>query len=163
MSDVELNRKYQRVRNTDLWPTDLDLDPEYVSPLFIDNLLQRSLAMLCGLSVNGQKVLGATTDGSLKVATTGSGYESYDTDAGTAADAYAAGQQLTIAAGASQWSILVETHEAIIRFRNAGDTAWLNDIPLTKGWHVFDISTTAVQIKNRSAGSNATFTMIGWF
>lgn len=157
---MEIENYPQRVENVNLYPPELELDPSSVRRLYLDNTIQRSLALISAIAADGQHVLACTPTGELKTVSSGSGYTEYDSLAGSAPDAYNSTHTLTFSG--SHWTILVETNEAEIHFRNAVDTAYLDSIPLTLGYHCFDFSSSSIQIKNRVPGSVADYTIIGW-
>jgi hypothetical protein len=114
------------------------------------------------MSPSGQKPINASSSGALHVAQSGSALETYALKDGTAADAYNSTNKLEIADFASYWTVYVENNPALISFE-VGDTGvWLDDIRVSEGYSVYNINTHSVRIKNRNAGSNAVFQLIGW-
>lgn len=156
------DEQFQHVEINGLFPSELQLDPPFLRRLYLDNILRRSLSLTSAMSTAGQKLLVATPAGILKVAITGAGFEAYEVDSTTAADAYNATNTLTPASLSSRWDILVETHDAIVHWRNLGDTAYVDDIILPIGAYSFDIASVGIQWRNRTPGSNAVVQVVGW-
>lgn len=156
------DEQFQRIQNNFLYPPELDLSPRYVQEFYLDNIFRRSLSLNTALSPTGEKVLVATPAGILKVAVTGAGFDTYEVKKETAANDYEVAHSLTPAKLSSRWDILVETFDAIISWRNVGDSAYSDDIVLPIGMYSFDVASIGIQWKNRKAGENSEVQVVGW-
>lgn len=118
----------------------------------IDEHVQRALAYLVGKTSSGTVLLEATSGGSLKVASTGAGFESYTPYTGTTVDAYAAGQTHEYATPADEILILVETNDVIASFKNAAGLFGA-DVIFPKGVWTWNVLSYGVKFKARVAAS----------
>ncbi len=98
----------------------------------------------------------------LKTAPVGSGLEEYKSEEGTLADDDFHEIIRDDTTPYARWDFLIETHDAIIEFRNKVNTDWGDEIALTVGWHSIDIVSNGVQVKNRSLGNNTKNQIIGY-
>ena len=154
---IERKIKQQTLRNEDLV-----LDPSDVREIFTDNYYRRAIALLEGWTGYKAKLLKVTDDGVLKVAVTGAGLNEYVTETGNALDDYDTTTTFQYDNVYSRWDILIEGNDAIVSFRNKYDTDWLDDIILTTGYHSLDFSSRGIRIKNRNAGSTASFQIVAY-
>jgi len=160
MGDITLDERYQLVKNLGRFPADLTLEPSEVQRVYLDNIYKRSLSLLTAHAAGNETILECTTDGLLKVATTGTGYETLGVKAGTAADAFNTTNQLYSADKYHKWNITVESFDAKIRFMDSFG-GWLTDYYLLQGVYTIEFVSTTIQIANRNAGSNAIYQIVG--
>ena len=151
----------QRI-TTLLYPiSGLELEPDFPTELHIGGeVLQLGLTYMVGKTAIGSALLEATSTGALKVADTGSGLETYETNTGTTADAYAAAQTHEIAGGWDQVSVLVERNDVFVSFKSAAGS-WGSDWALPVGNHTVGLTCYGVKFKSRTPGSDAEYEMRG--
>lgn len=154
---------FQTINVEGMFPDDLDLEPDQVRKLSVNNVFQRTLSLLSALSADGQKTLEATTDGELRVAMTSSGLEEYTQVNGSASDTFAAADTYKYSDSRSRWDIMIENNDAIIQFRNPQNTAWQGNIVLLTGIHSIDLTTSGIRVKNRVAGSVTDYQIVSYY
>lgn len=152
----------QKIKQVTLKNEDLKLSPEYTREAFTSNKFGRVLSLLEGWTGDRVKFLRCTIGGVLKTAPMGSGLEEYKPVAATLSDNNFAEGIRDNDIPYARWDFLIETHDAIIEFRNKVNTDWGDEIALTTGWHSIDIVSNGVQIKNRTGGSNAKYQIVGY-
>lgn len=120
--------------------------------------LEPRLSWLAGLLGTGSVIIEGTSGGSLKVADTGSGLESYEAFNGTATDTNV---ELNITSVSSRITIEVMTFDMTISLQNSVGT-WGGDIDLAVGVWEWDFTFSDVRLKNETGGSNATYQIVTW-
>jgi len=143
--------------NTVLIPeSGLILEPEFIQEVNVSPNFSRVLAHLVGKGNNSGVLIKSTSDGSLHVVTAGVPFEAYLVFSGTGADAFSAPntEEFTIAYNVTDF--LIETHPAIISFRNHAGT-WLPEKVLPVGYHSIDFIHYGFRIRNRNAGDNTIY------
>ena len=143
--------------NTILIPeSGLELAPEFVAESLVSPNFLRVFAHLIGKSPDRGILIRATSDGSLRVALAGVPFEVYVVYNGTGADAYAAPNIVELAYASNVTDLLIETHPAIISFRNVNGV-WLPDKRIPVGGHSIDFINYGFRIRNRNAGNNTVY------
>jgi hypothetical protein len=148
---------YQRVRAYYFDTPELDLDPASVRDQFISNIWRRTITYIWGVRDGVSFPIRATADGALRVTAYGTGFTSYTTVSGTAADTYNATNELLVSGSAHRWDILIESNDAKIKFLYPGGVTFYSDIPLVRGFYSIPFTSPGIRIANRVAGSNATY------
>ena len=137
----------------------LDLEPPAPSgEVRIEGNVQPSIAFLVGKGTNGSVLIEATDDGSMKVASSGAGLDTYEVFSGNAADAAAA---LAVSDQSARLDLVLATYSLDLAFQKS-DGSWLGDIVLAPGTYSFDFSFKAVRINNTVAGSTCVYQIIAW-
>jgi len=140
---------------------DLNLDPRKPIRFFIHNIIRRCFSFLFGWYGKKPVRLKATAAGELVVATTGTGYNHNQTKSGTAADTY--GTDITFTNTCSRVDVWVWDNPAIIK-RSADGITYDDEIEISaNSFYSFDCSTKMMNIKNKTAGSNARYQFVGWW
>lgn len=141
---------------------DIETRVERFKAFWVNNIFRRTFSYLVGWSANGWRRLSCTTAGILKVSSTGTIFEYNDTHSGTAADTY--GAAITFASTASAVEIWVTTNSLTFKRSNDGGSTYDDEIELEAGsYYTYDCSTTDIQVKNTTAGSNADYQIVGWY
>ena len=140
---------------------DYDFDPPKPRRYGVSNIVQRVIAHLTGRATSGQKKLKCTEAGILKVASSGSGFEHNDTHSGTAPDTY--GTAIAFVSVCSRIDIWVDDNPMTIK-RTADGITWDDEIQLeANSYYSFDCVTHSINVKNTTAGSVATYRIVGWY
>jgi len=105
----------------------------------------------------------ARSDGALLVADIGAGFETYEVFNGTALDDYDASRTYTPNEKAARWDILVRNNDAVVSFKDKNDVNWLGDMEMPLGFHSIDFVSSSIRIKNKTAGSTATFEIVAYY
>jgi hypothetical protein len=159
-ADIESKEVCQQVKDINQLE-DLELVPRDTHELYLGGVVNRVMAWLCGWCDKKPVRLQATAGGILKVTTTGVGYEYNDTWAATAADAYGAAK--TFDQVASRVDVFLFDNPAIIK-RSRDGTTYQDEVELiAPGVYCYDATTVSINIKNKTAGSNARFQIVGWW
>ena len=140
---------------------DLELSPEFVKKFFVSNLVQRTLSHLVGQGKRRAIPIRATEAGGLVVAATATAFEDSQVDKATFTDDDA--DQITYATTVSRVDVTVWTNAVYFRLSPDG-TRW-------GGWiernadseYSFDCSVSKLEIKNKDAGQNARYQLVGWY
>jgi len=156
----EAKRVLQRIQSEKLFEI-LDLDPNYVPWMYIDNVIQRSFARVMGLGPFGPVTIKCNEEGSLYVAGLGGGYTRHEPTAGNAPDAYAG----PIAFSAAMGRVDIFTFDNKMYFKRSRDgVLWDPEIELFKdSFYSFDCTTLQFDIRNLTAGLIARYQIIGWY
>ena len=101
-----------------------------------------------------------TSTGAAKVALTGSGSETYATNTGNSADAYAAGQTHEDATGWDSVRLLVEANDVIVSLKDAQGN-WGDDEIFGVGNYELPIACYGVKVKSRLSGQSGFYQMTG--
>lgn len=152
----------QKIKQVTLKNEDLKLSPEYTREAFTSNKFSRVLSLLEGWAGDRVKFLRCTIGGVLKTAPMATGLEEYKREASTLDDNDFHEIIRDKGIPYARWDFLIETHDAIVSFRNKVNTDWGNEIELTTGWHSIDIVSNGVQIKNRTDDSNTKYQIVGY-
>lgn len=143
--------------NTILIPeSGLDLSPEFITESFVSPHFSRVFAHLVGKSADRGILIRATSDGSLHVVSAGVPFEIYIISNGVSADAFNAGDTFEFAVAYNVTDLLIETHPAIISFRDLNFN-WLPEKVLLVGYHSIDFIHYGIRIRNRNAGDNSVY------
>lgn len=156
------NEEWQKIRQVGLDPEELDLDKATVRKQWLSNLWHRTVAFMVGWSGSKMVPFSVSSEGSISVVIDGSQVNQYDVKAGTAQDNFSATHQLAADNVFCRVDLLIETEDAAVRFRDLNDSAWGNAVLLPTGWYSFPIRTPIVQVRNRTAGSNTVYQIVGW-
>ena len=146
----------QQIKTILIPESGLNLEPEFVTESFVSPNFSRVFSHLIGKSSDRGILIKATSDGRLEVSSAGVPFEQYITFTGTGADAYQAPNILTYDVAYNVTDFLIETHPAIISFRNLAGV-WLGDKILPVGMHSIDFIHYGYRIRNRNAGDNTVF------
>ncbi|RKZ29250.1 hypothetical protein DRQ29_00330 [bacterium] len=85
---MSVEKKEQKIKAMGLFPEELQLEPEFVRELSLNNKFQRTLPLLTGWTGNRQVLLRATTGGLLKVSTVTEIYERYEVNPSSGTGGY---------------------------------------------------------------------------
>jgi len=142
--------------------SDINTDPKQVQRFFINNIVQRVFAYLYAFeTLSGfPKKLTCTSDGCLRVASIGSGYEHNITFSGDASDDYT---ELDFGRRVSRIDMWIDNYDAVIT-RSVDGVVYDDEIVIKANtFYSFDCVTSKIKIKNRTSGSNASYQIVGWF
>jgi len=146
----------QKIKTVLIPESGLSLDPSFIEQSIVSPDFSRVFAHLIGKAQDSGILIRATSDGSLRVVSAGVPFESYIVFSGTGADAFNSTNTKTYTIAYNVTDFLIETHPAIISFRNLAGI-WLNEKALPVGYHSIDFIHYGYRIKNRGAGSNTVF------
>lgn len=73
-----LKRIWQKIKSEKIFETDLEFDPTYVPWIYMDNVIQRSLARMVGQGPYGPVTIKCTEDGNLAVVARGGAFDDYE-------------------------------------------------------------------------------------
>jgi hypothetical protein len=73
-----LKRIWQKIKSEKIFETDLEFDPSYVPWVFMDNVIQRSLARMVGQGPYGPVTIKCTEEGNLAVVSRGGAFDDYE-------------------------------------------------------------------------------------
>jgi len=146
----------QKIRTPLIPEAGLDLEPKFVEEALVETDFTRAFSHLIVRSPTGTVRVRGTSDGRVLVATAGGAFEIYVVENGTAADAFNAGDTFNQAYAFYVTDIMVETHQAIVSFRDVngvyGNEKW---VPV--GFSSIDLVHYGMRIRNRNAGDNAVY------
>ena len=74
---VTPERVFQKIESEDLFETDLKFEPAYVPWIFIENVIQRTLARMVGQGPYGPVTVKCTKEGNLAVVSRGGAFDDY--------------------------------------------------------------------------------------
>lgn len=134
----------------------LKLSPEFIEQSVVSPDFIRAFCHLVGKSPDRGILIRATSDGSLRVVSAGVPFEAYLIYSGVSVDAYHSDDTFEFAVAYNVTDFLIETHPAIISFRNL-QGIWLQDKILPVGMHSIDFIHYGVRIHNRGAGNNCVY------
>ena len=139
----------------------LEFIPKNVNKAFVDNVFMRTLSYIFGKSSNGPIFLEATSSGILKVAVTGSGYETIQVETGDASDTYAAGDTFEVTTPFERIYLLIEQNPATVSIKDRNGN-WSTGINVNVGVWTRDIIAFGVKIQNRIPGLITTYQFEGY-
>ena len=139
----------QKIKTVLIPESGLSLSPEFIEQSIVTPDFSRVFAHLIGKADSSGILIRATSDGSLRVVSSGVPFESYLVFSGTGNVDYIAAniKEYTVAYNVTDF--LIETNPAIISFRNL-QGVWLLDKILPVGYHSIDFIHYGVKIKNRN-------------
>lgn len=146
----------QKVKTILIPESGLELEPRDVVEAEVSTDFTRTFAHLVGKGAGSGILLRCTSDGRLLVATTGIAYETYETEEGTALDAFDALHTYDQTEAQYVTDILVETHPAIVAFRDVNG-AYGDEKRVTVGFTSIDLIHYGMRIRNRTPGSDAVY------
>lgn len=151
---IEVKEVFQNIKESFL-NEDLDFDPKQQSRFFTSNVIIRTFAHLFGKSGDDSVPVKVTPGGGLVTATSGPAIQSYETWALTFPDDVA--DVLAPATNGVRTDFWIWDHPVLIRISSDG-TTWGSWFELSAGtFHSIDFSTHTIEIKNKTAGSNARY------
>ena len=134
------------------------------SPHFrTNNFVQNTLSRLFARNVSGEKWRWLTVDANdrLLVSTIAGSFENNDTKTGTAADTY--GTNIAFDQVATRMDIWIFDNAAMIK-RSKDGASFDDEFEVPAGvFYSLDATVHTFNIKNKSAGSNARYSIIGWW
>ena len=141
----------------------LKLDPEFVRKFFTSNIVQRVLSYLFAWDYdkNVPVKLTATADGLLRVSATQVVNQHNVSFVGTASDNY--GAPIDFGRIVNTVDIFIFDNDAVIKRSVDGEVYDSEIIVLANTVYSFDCNTKAIMIKNRVAGANASYQIVGWY
>jgi len=159
----------QKIKTTGLFPIELDLEPDYVRLLTLNNKFQRTLPLLSAWTGSQQVLLRATSGGLLKVSSVPTVFESYERNPTTDTDGY-----ITISGSTTKTEtfsqvmykidIVCKDNPIYIQISSDGST-WGDKIQLDAG-DVFseNISCKAVKLTNvtTDGSANGSYQVVGY-
>lgn len=141
---------------------DIQLDPSDIRKFSVSNIVGRTFAHLIGKTEDGSRVpVKVMGDGKINVATTPGGITEYTVEGGSADDTYTSANTYTFDEPYTFVDNLIESNDALVSYQDEGGT-WMDDIPLTTGYHSQNISAYGIRIKNRVSGNVADYNIILW-
>jgi len=146
----------QKIKSIVIPESGITFEPEHVMESEVSGDFTRSLAHIVAMGPGGSVVLRSTSDGRLYVVTAGVVYEEYIVENGTAADAFTAPNTYEVANGQAVTDFYIETHPAIVSFRNVA-LVWGAEKIIPVGAVSLDLTHYGVRIRNRNAGNNAVY------
>jgi|TARA_R100000501_G_scaffold17871_1_gene34401 hypothetical protein len=151
----------QTIRSVIIPEVGLSFEGMPTEPILIDTHFGRGLAYLIGKGPTKPIFIEATSGGSLKVASTGSGLETYQVISGTANGDGSTYTSNTFSNADDIQNVLVEVNDAIVGFANEALT-FGSDIILPVGRYSFDFVAWGFRIKSRVAGFPSLFQYEGF-
>lgn len=156
MEDNE--KEFQQIRDIYNFE-DLEFEPPHPKKIFTPNIVHRTLAWLVGWYGKDLIRVQVTSDGALKTAEAGLAIEHNETFAGTGSDTDVESAFTTTS---PVIDVFVWDFPAIFKRSNNG-TTYDSDIEIPAGtMYSFDCRTKSTKIKNKTAGSNARWQIVGW-
>jgi len=156
----EPKRIVQRIHSDNMFEN-LEYDPKYLPWLYLDNVIQRVLARVCGMGPYGPVTIRCNEEGSLYVAGLGGGYEHNEVIAGAAPDAYGAPQVFSRVMG--RVDIFTLDNKMLLK-RSYNNVKWDDEIFLFKdSFYSIDVKTLAFMVQNYTSGLTANYRLIGWY
>lgn len=147
--------------DTELLPLDLSPNPSQVRRWFTSNVLQAIWGLVFGWTGTRIKPIAVTDAGWLKVAASMTPYEHNSVFAGTAGDVWSA--DLVFPQNVSRLDIFVWDNPLVIqRATQAGIYEGEIEIP-TNSMYSFDVVTSKVRVKNKTAGLASRYQVVGWY
>ncbi len=134
----------------------LDLSPEFIDQSVVGPNFSRVFAHLIGKADDRGILIRATSDGSLRVVSAGVPFEIYSINSGICVDTFHADDTFEFTTAHNVTDFLIETHPAIISFRNLAGT-WLPEKILPVGMHSIDLINYGIRLRNRGAGNNCVY------
>ena len=151
---------WQLIESEDMWEG-LELEPRYVTKLFVSNLVQRALARVIGQGPYGPVPIKCNEDGYLFVAGLGGGYTRNEVFSGSAPDSY--GTPITFSQAMGRVDVFTFDNPCVIK-RSRDGVVIDDEIELFKdAFFSFDCKTLKLWIKNKTAGATARYQLVGWF
>ena len=157
------------IKTTEVWQNlisrelleDIELDPAQVERFFVNNLVQRTLAHLVGQGKNDAKLIRSTEAGALVTAPTATAFEDYDLEQVTFADDNA--DQVIFSQVVSRIDLTIWTNPVLFRLSPDGIRwgGWIEQN--ADSAYSFDCNVAKLEIKNKNAGSNARYQIVGWY
>ena len=158
---MEEKRIIQKLDEFSLPEKDVSFIPKTIRNFFIENIIKRAFVYLFGYDGHKFVRLKCTSAGALKTAPLGTGFEHNDTKKGTASDDY--GSDILFDSIVSRVDVFIWDNDAIIKRINA-DGNYEDEIEIPAGtMYSFDCSTKGFNIKNKTAGQNARYQVVGWY
>lgn len=152
-----------QIRNLYLIPTELNNVPAFPQDIFLDTTFIPTISQLSGINGTTPYLVGATSENCLKTASYGSGYHTYETQSGTAPDAYDDTEEIETTVLFHKVDVLVESNDAEIRISNSTTSFTGGNIIIPVGFYSVEFVGNKVEIQNRTAGSAATYQMVVWY
>jgi len=139
---------------------DITQYPSQVRRWFTSNIIQRTFAYLFGWTEEGKpRRLMMTSDGRLKVSTTGTGLTDYKEFHGNAQDDYTGENILEFDKTYTSFDILAEGGDLIISMKKE-DGTWGDERIVKEGIASFDFVVKGIKVKNRDAGTNVFYEIV---
>ncbi|MBA7713693.1 hypothetical protein ES703_122700 [subsurface metagenome] len=146
----------QKIKTVLIPELGLLLSPEFIQQSTVSPHFSRVFAHLVGKADARGVLIRATSDGSLRVVAAGVPFESYLVYSGLGNDLYIAANIKEFTVSYNVTDFLIETHPAIISFRNSLGT-WQPDKSLPVGFHSIDFIHYGFKIKNRTGSSQTKY------
>lgn len=156
MNGVKVSGIIQKIKTILIPEIGLDLQPKDVVEAEVSTDFSRTFAHLVGKGYNSGVLIRATSDGRLYVATAGVAFEVYAVENGTSLDAFNALHTYEQVHGQLVTDILIETHPAIISFRNQAHV-WGDEKAIPVGVVSIDLVHYGIRVRNRNAGDNSVY------
>lgn len=134
---------------------------EKVSKFYINNIIQHTISELIGLYDSKLVNLRCTEDGALHVSVIGGGYDRNETKSGNASDSY--GSAIEFSQACSRVDVFIFDNPAVFK-RSRDGVTWDDEFELpADSFYSFDATTLQFNIKNKTGGSTARYSVIGWY
>ena len=157
------------IKTTEVWQNlisqvfleDIGFDPQYVERFFVNNLVTRTLAHLVGQGRNKGIQVRATEGGALIVAPTATAIE--DNEVFTHTFVNDDPKIETFDHVVARVDMTIWTNPVLFRHSPDG-TRWGAWIEVNADCaYSFDCNVKKIEIKNKTAGSNARYQIVGWY
>jgi len=161
----EPKRVYQKIQSENLFEN-LNFDPKYLPWMYLDNVIQRAIARVCGLGPYGPVTIKCNEEGALFVAGLGGGYTRNvtipPTGEGTApSDAY--GDPILFPEPIGRVDIFTLDNKMLFQ-RSRDNVVWDDEIFLFKdSFYSIDVKTLSFKVMNFTSGQVAHYRVIGWY
>lgn len=160
MPPLTPTEEVQKIKTMD-FQEDLDFTPKYAKTFWLNNILTRTLTRLVGKGHKKWIPIGATEAGSLKVAISGGGTDSYETLPKAAiTDAV---QTKTFDNLMSRVDVNTWDFNVILNLSNDGVTFGADIVVNKDVFYSIDQTIKAIKYRNGTAGSNATLQLVGFY
>ena len=158
MAEITPEERVQKVKAHLL--EDLEFEPEGVRNFFVTNIFGRVFAHLVGWTGKKARMLRCTSAGELKTAPTSTGIEKYTRVSGEASDAWVGPYDFE--PEVSRIDTFVWDNPMEIKFVITPGVDGV-DIEVPVGFYSVDLRSTGFKVKNKTAGQNARYQVVGWW
>jgi len=146
-----------------LLPESFGPKPSQIRRWFTSNILRGVWGIAFGWQGEKPIALKARSDGILKVADVGAGFETYEVFKGTALDTYDISTTFETSDKGARWDILIKNYDSIVSFKDKTGLIWLPDMEVPIGFHSIDFVSSSLRIKNKTSGNNSVFEVVVYY
>ncbi|RLC82195.1 MAG: hypothetical protein DRJ03_19385 [Chloroflexi bacterium] len=141
--------------------TEIDTLIEKMYRINISNTIQNTIAFIAGRTNKGFKHARITAEGAIYVTPVGGGFDRNETKAGNAPDSY--GSAIPFSKECGRVDVFVFDNAALLK-RSRDGVTWDDEFELpADSFYSFDATTKEFKIKNKTAGSTARYSVVGWY